>query len=260
MAVYENAKPLDSTVSNFLYTTGIKNTTQVRALSYLTVNLKSSGLYDKMLAIWPIIGGTDITSKYNLKNPADTNAAYRLTFSGGWTYNSSGITPNGTTAYANTYIAANNAFLSLNSISLWYYSTSTPTVGYQDLMGANNGSFTTGARISTQAGTTTNDNLNGNEIAFQNNTKTGLIGVSRTGSASFTRYSRGVGETQNNASIAAQSFNIYLGALNYGGSPLEYTQCGCAYAAIGLGLTSAEALTVNNIVQQYQIILGRNVY
>jgi hypothetical protein len=261
MAVYENAAPINATTGNFITAAGLTNKTHLRAISYLSSNLISTGLYDKMLAIWPMVGGTAITHKFNLKNPVDSNAAFRLIFAGSWTHNSTGAKPDGGGGtYANTYLSASTAPLTLNSISLWYYSTNTPGGGFQDYMGANNGAFNTGARISVTAGGSSNDNLNSDQVGVTYSVTTGLIGVSRTNSTNFTRYSRGSSQTVSATSTTQQPYNFYLGALNSNNNVAEPTNCGCAFSAIGLGLTSTEASTLNTIVQQYQTILGRNVY
>jgi hypothetical protein len=57
-----------------------------------------------MKALYPFVGGTAETHKFNLINPLDTNAAFRLAFNGGWTHDSNGVTPNGTNGYANTFL------------------------------------------------------------------------------------------------------------------------------------------------------------
>ena len=57
--------------------------------------------------------------KYNLVNPVDSDAAFRLVFNGGWTHSSTGATPNGTNGYAdtkfnpNTQLSFTNAHVSL---------------------------------------------------------------------------------------------------------------------------------------------------
>jgi hypothetical protein len=87
----------------FLSAASISNSTQRLAINYLTFSLKLNGLWDKLNAIYPFVGGTATTHKFNLKNPLDTNAAFRLSFVGGWTHSASGVLPNGTNAYANTF-------------------------------------------------------------------------------------------------------------------------------------------------------------
>lgn len=56
------------------------------------------------LAIYPFAGTTASQQKFNLINPADTDAAYRLTFGGGMTHNANGIKGNGTNATCRTHI------------------------------------------------------------------------------------------------------------------------------------------------------------
>ena len=86
----------------FAVNTAITSPLDKRAISDFYGGLKSDGIYTKIKAMYLPIWGSAASSKWNLVNPLDTNAAFRLLFSTGWTYSSSGITPNGTSAYANT--------------------------------------------------------------------------------------------------------------------------------------------------------------
>jgi hypothetical protein len=91
----------------FLLATGITDPIISAAICNLVVGLKTDGLWSQMTAIYPFVGGTATTHKYNLKDPRDLNAAYRLTFYGGWRHDSQGILGNGTNTYADTYFAGN---------------------------------------------------------------------------------------------------------------------------------------------------------
>ena len=84
--------------------TGITSTVSAATITLFT-SLVSNGLYDGMIYMYPMLGGNAAGHKFNALNPLDTNGAYRLTFNGGWTHSSSGATPNGTNAYAQTYFA-----------------------------------------------------------------------------------------------------------------------------------------------------------
>ncbi len=92
-------------VAAFLTATGITDATIISALNTLYADLVTYGLWSKMIAIYPFVGGTATTHKFNLKNPADTNAAFRLSFVGGWTHSANGALPNGTNAYADTFLS-----------------------------------------------------------------------------------------------------------------------------------------------------------
>lgn len=97
----------DSDAQAFFTAAGITDTTQKNAVNQLVLDLKSYSLWNKMNAIYPFVGGTATTHKYNLKDSRDLNAAYRLSFAGGWTHSSNGVTPNGVNGYADTYFDGN---------------------------------------------------------------------------------------------------------------------------------------------------------
>lgn len=88
----------------FIAAAGITNPTQQNAITTLVTDLQDDGLWDNLLAIYPFVGGTSTAHKFNLKNAQDTDAAYRLVFSGGWTHSSTGALPNGTNGYADTFL------------------------------------------------------------------------------------------------------------------------------------------------------------
>ena len=86
----------------FITAAGITDPTQISAINSLVNGLQADGIWTKMKAIYPFVGGTATTHKYNLKDPRDLDAAFRLVFNGGWTHSSTGATPNGTNGYADT--------------------------------------------------------------------------------------------------------------------------------------------------------------
>lgn len=119
--LYLNEYLLDNDAYKFLLAANINDIRIKNAVNQLVINLKAANIWTKMKAIYPMIGGTATTHKFNLKNPADTNAAFRLNFVGGWTHSSNGATPNGTNAYADTYLSPSTQ-LNLTSTHLSYYS------------------------------------------------------------------------------------------------------------------------------------------
>jgi hypothetical protein len=95
---------VDADATAFITAAGITNLTQASAINTLVNDLKTYGLWTKMKALYPFVGGTATSHKFNLKDPRDLDAAFRLVFTGGWTHTSTGAKPNGTTGYANTYL------------------------------------------------------------------------------------------------------------------------------------------------------------
>jgi len=98
----------------FATATGITDATILGALNTFDLGLISNSLDTKMKAVYPFVGGTSTTHKYNFMNALDTNGAFRLSFNGGWTHSSNGVTGNGTNAYANTFL---NPSTQLNTVS-----------------------------------------------------------------------------------------------------------------------------------------------
>jgi len=72
--------------------------------------LKTNSILNKMKAIYPFIGGTAVTHKWNLMNPQDTDAAYRLVFFGSWNHSKTGMQGNVNNTYANTKAVHNSIF------------------------------------------------------------------------------------------------------------------------------------------------------
>ena len=113
----------DADAQAFITAAAITDPTQQTAINNLVVGMKADGIWTKMKAIYPFVGGTASTHKWNLKDPRDLDAAFRLVFNGGWTHSSNGATPNGTNGYADTKLVPSSV-LSQNSTHLSFYSRS----------------------------------------------------------------------------------------------------------------------------------------
>ena len=110
----DSVAPVDPDVTAFLTATGITDPTIKSAIEGLVYDLKRYSLWTKMDAVYPIVGGTAATHKFNLKNPLDTDGAFRITFSGGWVHSSTGITGNGTNTYGDTHFNVSTGFTTTN--------------------------------------------------------------------------------------------------------------------------------------------------
>jgi len=92
----------------FATATGITDVTILGALNTFDLGLISNGLDTKMKALYPLVGGTASTHKYNFMDARDLDAAFRLQFNGGWVHDSNGVKGNGTNTYMDTFF--NNKF------------------------------------------------------------------------------------------------------------------------------------------------------
>jgi len=106
--VQGGAVPLDPDAEAFLLAASITDATITSAIDTLVKSLKADSIWTKMTALYPFVGGTASTHKFNLKNPADSDAAFRLTFVGSPAHNSNGVTGNGTSQYARLHMTPNN--------------------------------------------------------------------------------------------------------------------------------------------------------
>jgi hypothetical protein len=86
----------DNDVNAFLNATGIIDLNISAAIKNLVSDLKAFGIWNKMIAIYPMVGGTFTTHKYNLIDPRDDDGAFRLTYGSSVTHSLAGFTPSGT--------------------------------------------------------------------------------------------------------------------------------------------------------------------
>jgi hypothetical protein len=118
--------PIDPDAEAFLTAAAITDATITSAVNTLVTDLKTANIWTKMHAIYPFVGGTATTHKWNLKNPLDTDAAFRLSFVGGWTHSSTGALPNGTNGYADTFFNTDDT-TSTGLQSFGVYTRTNPT-------------------------------------------------------------------------------------------------------------------------------------
>ena len=213
-----------------------------------------------MLAVYPFVGGTATTCKFNLKNPLNTDAAFRLSFVGGWTFSNNGIQPNGTNTYANTFLIPLTHWSFGNSSISAYSRTNNSEPG--NLWGTRSGFASTLLSSVLTNGSSTNCNHN-------SSSSSGISPIPTT-SAVFLISSRlsssvqlqGINGTNANYSINELAFSpnpIYFSAINFSGTPSGYSTRQLAFAHIGYGLTQAECTLLYNRIQTFQTTLGRQV-
>jgi len=256
---YASGGCADADAVAFLAAAGITDATITSAICTLVTTMKADGTWAKMNAIYPMVGGTATTHKFNLKNPADTNAAFRLLFSGGWVHSSGGALPNGSTSFANTFFNPSlNA--SQNSHHLSYYSRTNSNLTEVEVGSflSNNGSLIeirtaniSYFRINNGTGTITFADTDSRAFYIANRTASNLINAWRNSTKSV----------QSTTLISTTPINInhYLGAMNNNGTAQFYSRKQCAFASIGSGLTDGEAAALYNSVQAFNTTLSRQV-
>lgn len=265
----------DADAAAFISAASITDPTQQTAINTLAIALKSAGLWSKCVAIYPFIGGTATAHKLNLKNPSDTNAAFRLELNGGFTHSANGILPNGTNAYARTFISRLNN-LALSDVHLSFYSR-TATVPSGVVSMAEFLVVDGNSRLGLHAGRTYNliNNRAVNDIA-----STSLVGAaiqdsvtdasgyhvaSRTSATSNKLYKNGsvlVSNTDDWGVTTASDIMLFMFAATSNGTSAisgTYSTRESAFATVGAGLNDAEVDDLNTIVQAFNTTLSRNV-
>jgi hypothetical protein len=250
----------DPDAQAFITAAAITDPTQQAAINTLVVDLKGYSLWTKFKAIYPIVGGTAATHKWNLKDPRDLDAAFRLTYGNGVTHSSNGMVSNGTSGFANTYFNPTTGFSVNDDVHLSFYSRTNLNTTQVEIGSAINavgpylmlqirtsgttyfimnitGSYATASDTDSRAFYIGN-RIGTTEKGFRNNTNV----VSRTSTAAL-----------------RPNFNIYLLCFNAANVPTLYSTKQCAFASIGDGLTDTEAANFYTAVQAYQTTLSRQV-
>ena len=201
--------------------------------------------------------------KFNLKDPRDLNLAYRLTFSGGWTYSENGIIGNGINSYANTYLQPVN--IALNRIrGLSYNRTNHVVTSYRNLFGCTNLSFTSSLTIDAATNFFTKRYFANaaSDTGSGDGQILGLNAVIRTSSNIVSGFKNNTKTlTSTRASVSANSLNIFIGANNFNNTvqASTYSDSNFAFIDFGEGISDANYLILYSIIQQFQTDIGRQV-
>lgn len=246
-----NAAPYDADAQKFIDSAAISDKTEQLALTDFVIALKDSSLWGKFKAVYPMLGGTANSTKWNLIDPRDLDISYRLTFNGAPVFSNDGVLFTTTSDYADTHLV--DSELQFNNSAISYYSLTQNTINGYDI-----GCVDFAVPY--------------NEFAIYNSidasdwfgyyhfgaspvSTKGLFVLSFTLSDakrydnSVVTYSKGSSPTQ-----AYTKYPILIGKVNGAASG---GQRECAMATIGDGLQDADVLKFYNIVQKFETSIGR---
>ena len=203
--------------------------------------------------------------KYNLKDPRDLDAAFRLVFNGGWTHSSTGATPNGTNGYADTKFNTNTNQTVNNYCQSIYLRTSSMGSGFISDMGNYRSQFLPITNIESNATIRYQycwDFTAGNGSASITTTdSSGLWGISRTATNSWVSFERNtaVSKTTTTTQSTIPNNNVYLGATNGNGTASAFSFRQIAFSHLSDGLSSSEFNNFYTAVQAFQTTLNRAI-
>lgn len=272
------SKAVPSYTNDFITAAGITDGTIISALTTMEASLISAGLIsyinpasNKIKALYPFVGGTAVTHKFNFLDPRDLDAAFRLTFYGGWTHASTGAKPNGTNGYANTYLTPSVTMAS-NYGHLSYYSrTNNPTPSnYPVEIGSdynNLGNRVVNISLGMTVGTNYIGRIGGSVSAgYATPSTLGLGLLSRTSLTNLISY---LNNTLKQTVATSVTYNLPTAPLLIGANNISitgitpnsgtYTTRECGFASIGDGINSTEIGNLYSAVQAFETTLGRQV-
>jgi hypothetical protein len=238
-----NSERLDSAVSQFVTATKITDEKLTVSLDSLVKRARRHGWWELCNAIYPFAGGTSETCKYNLKDPRDLDAAFRLTFLNNPAVGTAGVTFDGSTQYADTHLTPSST-LSLNDTHFSIYVPSSGHGGNHGITGDVHPSpyFEIEDADTTQGWVglnSTSDEL----ISYSNTDKYFLLSRTGPNSSDISLYHNSTqtgGLSQ--ASSALPTVSVYLGAANDGtNNPTQFSADTLQFVSIGSGINATMA-------------------
>jgi hypothetical protein len=242
---------------------GTVDATITTATNTLFTDMKTAGVYAKMDAFWPVLGGVAGSHKIN----ANLNATYDLTYNGTWTHNSAGQDP-GDTSWANTGYAFGVDDYD-NSFGVYVTTSASVNVRGSDMGTSNEAVPLDRYYFLSIRWTAIPPNVsrfwNVDRSFFGSSPEGGLMINTRTAINNCRFYVNNTLEQTdtNNASSIIQLPNIALGAINGTGDIPPANYYGGrneVFAFVGQGLSDAQAVAYSIAINTFQTTLGRNTY
>jgi hypothetical protein len=240
----------------FTANTSITSAADKNAINTFYLGLKSDGIYTKIKAMYLPIWGSAASCKWNLVNPLDSDAAFRLTFSTGWTFSSSGMTP--VIAYANTQL--NCTILTTNSVHISTY-VRTNQINNAVPIGATNNTSFLQMNISTSIGYYYYSGSLLTELSSSLADSKGFFVSTTSANNNRKTFRNGVQQQLLTSAINTSypNLNIWLGSRNYNNSASTSTDQEISFSSIGDGLTDTEANNFYTRVNTLMTYFGINV-
>lgn len=251
----------------FFAATGITDPTIQAAINFrvrsfkgldTTYNAPAYNLWDGGIFVdYPYVGGTGTTCKYNLKNPQNTDGAFRITFTGGNTFNANGYTGNGVSGSGNTHVQPDD--LGQNTAGYYFYSRTAGTENKQCFTVQTGGSDEFGLyrRFSDNNAYVA---CNSGEQVLANADGSGFFVVSRFASNMFNTMIRGTNWASAQVSAAPTGLDIPIAAKNLSGVISSFSVTNWAsFGLLSQTLSTQQMTVLTNIDVQFQTMLSRNV-
>jgi hypothetical protein len=230
---------------------GTLSATEKIATNKLVLDLKANSLWTPMKAIYPMVGASAAACAQNLKSSSFTG-----TFTSGWTFASTGVTPNGSSAYMNTGLTPSSS-LTQNSTHISLYSrTNNIAAGYD--FNAGNSLPNCLEIICRYTGGLAYYSVNSTESSGDAvSDSLGLYVATRTTSTNDKLFKNN-SLISNRTAVSASLSNTLL-TIASNSSYTSFTNRQYAFASIGDGLTNTDVSNLTSINNTFQTTLSRQV-
>jgi hypothetical protein len=231
---------------------GSLSLTEKQAVNQLVLDLKANSLWTPMKAIYPMVGASAEACKQNLKSSSFTGV-----FSSGWTFASTGVTPNGTSAYFDTgFNPSTQTTITSTHLSIYHYTGTAKGWGFACVNAGYNPSYAILPRF-----------LDGQAYIAIGGTYSNLTNSNGQGFYVATRNSNTQKLFKNNSSIISindsgillPNFNAYMSCVNIAGFASEFDDKTVSFGSLGDGLTDTQASALYTAVQNMNTTLSRQV-
>lgn len=268
---FQDAGKIDSDAAAFFSRVtaagGSLTTTEKAAILQLVLDLKSYGIWNLMKAIYPMVGGgnANLAAAQAACEQNLVSSSFTGSFSSGWTFSSTGVTPNGTSAFMNTNFNPVSQSSLQNSFFMSVYIRTNSNIGNPyDIGNAENVNF--GTKF-TGIITRYNSSLRYISVCDPYSTSNsesdsrGFYAGGTNGSSTQILYKNGTNVLSGTSSQQGFANNtIWLAAANnLAGAFNSYSNKENAFATIGDGLSSTDASNFYTAVQAFQTTLSRQV-
>jgi hypothetical protein len=199
-----------------------------------------------------MVGASAAACAQNLKSSSFTG-----TFTSGWTFASTGVTPNGTSAYMNTgFNPSTQTTITSTHLSIYHYTGTAKGWGFACVSTGYNPSYAILPRFQ-----------DGKAYISIGGTYSSLTNSNGQGFYVATRNSNTQKLFKNNSSIISATdlgillpnFNAYMSCVNIAGAAAEFDDKTVSFGSLGDGLTDTQASNFYTAVQAMQTTLSRNV-
>jgi hypothetical protein len=253
----------DSDAQSFITAAGITDATQKFAIDKLVKSAKTNGWWSKCKAIYPFVGGTASTHKWNLKDPRDLDASFRISFNGTWTHNSNGIqgTNNDNSSYADSFfIPSNEIGLNDSHVSVYIITPPSSFTTYSLVTESDDSQLLSGRILNLRitnlgwasalyysGGVSGNSTRIGNMLSSRNAVNTQVMSLNGT-----------IINTANLTPVALPTKKVFINSRN-NYSAIRGCDSVMAFFTIGYGIPNSIQSSMYTDIQTFQTLLGRQV-